>query len=216
MMRNKSLLRCVCALLVGMLLLGTAGCGEPVSTLSNEEARTILAELLPDSQKVLRILWGDELPLEDPDATPVESVTAAQYYPIASDSPYRTEAAVRAYARTVYTEEYCKQLFQMAFEGYQLSYEGPVYSDDETAETVTETHSPRFREENGVLCVDITFDISRYHLGAEVDVSQAEIVWRGVRRVTAEVDYSLEGETGKMRLTLVETADGWRLDSPTY
>lgn len=215
---NKHFLRILCAVLSTFLLLPLAGCGEPVSALTEEEARTILTDLLPDSQKVLRILWGNELPLEDPDATPVESVTAAQYYPISPDSPYRTADAVRAYARSVYTEEYCAQLFQMAFEGYQISYEGPILSDneDETAEMIVDTYYPRFREENGVLCVDITFDTSRYHLGAVVDVTNAVIIARGVRRVTAEVDYTLDGVAGKMHLTIVETADGWRLDSPTY
>ncbi len=217
---QKAVGKTVCVLTAVLLLLMMVSCQkpQPVSDLTDAEAVEILTELLPDAQLVLRILWGNELHPADPDAEPLASVTAAQYYPVSDDSPYHTVAAIKTLAESVYSPAYCALLYELAFDGSQYSYELPPDDPEgeETGKTEVTTFYPRFREENGVLSMDITFDTTRYRLEAEPDPATAKIVSRGVDCVTAEVSYTAGDRTGTMRISLVSVEGVWKLDSPTY
>ena len=165
------------------------------SKMSDEEAVTILSELIPRSYEMNRVFWGNEIQLEDAEAEPLSTVTAAQYYPVDPNGKYTTIDAIKAEAETIFTAEYLATVYAMAFEG-------------------TEDFEPRFKEENGRLCMDITYQ--PYDFTTEIDIESAHVIKTGMGTVQAELNCTTNGKQGKMTVTICENDGQWYLDSPTY
>ena len=53
------------------------------SGISDEEVRVILTDLVPRSQQLNEIFWGNGIKPEDEEAVPLITVTTAQYYTVA-------------------------------------------------------------------------------------------------------------------------------------
>ena len=195
---KKNCLRIIAATVVfAVVLLASFSCAEKMS---DEEARTILAELVPLSQELNETFWGDFLPLANPDATPLESVSGGQYYPVADDAKYRTVADLKTAAEAVFTADYLAGVYSMAFEGTG-SNENRIY--------------PRFSEdENGVLAINITHKI--FDFKTEVKPETARVTERGSGYIRCTVDTLYDGEPREMRITLRNQNGTWLLDSPTY
>ena len=118
-------------LCMGILLGALSGCSVKMS---DEEARSILSELVPLSLEMNGIFFGDGLPLEDENAEPMESVTGGQYMRVSPTAKYQSIAEIKTAAESVYTAEYLQNsVYPMAFDGV----------DDAR---------PRYAERDGVLC----------------------------------------------------------------
>jgi len=173
---------------VGML----ASCGQ---TMTDEEAKAILTDLVPRSQLLNEVFWGDAMTTDDPYATPMDSLTGAQYYPVSEDSPFQSIAEIKAECEQVYTTSYAATMYAMAFVG-------------------TDEVDSRYSEENGELLLDITFE--PYNIDTIIDIDSAKVVDSTDVSVVVEVDCIIHGEERVRKITLCKENEVWLLDSPTY
>jgi hypothetical protein len=133
------------------------------------------------------------------------------YEYVTQESPYHFVDQIKAAAEQVYTAEYLKGIYTMAFDGY---------ADENTGNVTT----ARYLETNGWLMKYAFGESDPFNIlpGKRVyDFDTMEIVKPSTAKyLNVEVDSHVEGaENGEvMHLTLrfKLTEDGWRLDAPTY
>lgn len=201
-----------CILLV--LLTFLTGCA---SSMKNEEARAILSELVPKSQEVNEILWGEGLPLDDESNGALSTVKGAQYRPVAADCGYTSIEQIKEKASSVYSEDYLKQVYATAFGEYETDEEDKA--EEETGKNTAESLGlnklyARYIEEKGVLYEDITY--TKYTLSTVIYPETAVVTDEGIGIIECRVDCLVGGEKNTMKITLREQDGRWLLDSPTY
>jgi len=157
-----------------------------------------LAEILPLSQQLNEIFVGKGLPPTDK-AVKSEYNIGPEYFEVEEDAPYRDMASLKAAAESVYSKDYLKSVYIMAFEGHE-----------------EEKITPRYKEVGGVLFVDINWQA--LELRTEIDLSTAKVVESTAKKVKIDVKYTLRGtdESGTMTLVMVNQDGLWVLDGPTF
>ena len=204
----------LCVLLVLALLL--PACAAPRHDV--EELRAALTDLLPRSAELNEIYFGRGLPTAR-DANAVRAfyesfdtdVASISYTVVDPECGYRTIDDIKAATLAVFTEDYAATLFDRAFTGISAVYnEG---ADDEFRSTAVYA---MYLEQDGFLTVRVDLAKDALPLGREYDLSSLEIVRENAQGVLIRLASRREGQQQDVELWLVETADGWRLDSPTY
>ncbi|MHB1153833.1 MAG: hypothetical protein ACYCWE_18940 [Eubacteriales bacterium] len=166
------------------------------SDISDEEVRVILTDLVPRSQQLNDIFWGDGIKPEDEDAVPLITVTTAQYYTVAEKSPYKSIRDMKEAAEKVFSRDYLNSVYTVMFEG----------SSD---------IQPRFAEnDEGLLTIDISYN--SYDFKTEIFPETAVVKETGADLIRAEVSCKTNGEPGKMNISLRRQDGVWLIDSPTY
>ncbi len=181
-------------LCMGILLGALSGCSVKMS---DEEARSILSELVPLSLEMNEIFFGDGLPLEDENAEPMESVTGGQYMRVSPTAKYQSIAEIKTAAESVYTAEYLQNsVYPMAFDGV----------DDAR---------PRYAERDGVLCRNLN-SVS-FPLTDRLEFDRATVSDTGYEVIELSVPYTdADGAEKTAKITLRQQNGKWLLDSPTY
>lgn len=179
---------------MGILLGALSGCSVKMS---DEEARSILSELVPLSLEMNEIFFGDGLPLEDENAEPMESVTGGQYMRVSPTAKYQSIAEIKTAAESVYTTEYLQNsVYPMAFDGV----------DDAR---------PRYAERDGVLCRNLN-SVS-FPLTDRLEFDRATVSDTGYEVIELSVPYTdADGAEKTAKITLRQQNGKWLLDSPTY
>ncbi len=199
--RNHRLfIRTIILLTAALLTLSALSCGKKVEPgPPDNEILARLGELVPLSTELNEIFVGSGLkPTEK--AVLSEYDIGAQYFEVADDAPYRDMANLKADAERVYSSDYLKSVYLMAFEG-----------------KAEEKLSPRYKEVGGVLFVDIAY--KALTLRTAIDLSSAAVVESTKNKVKVKVNYTLKGEDsvgGQMTLVLVNQDGVWLLDGPTF
>ncbi len=199
-------------LFLAVLTLCTVSCGKTAETpgLTDEEARTRLAELLPDARQVMRAAYGEGLlPVEG--AEP-RTAMPGEFFPVREGEAYSGIAELRAAAERAFSTAYLRDnLFVLLFEGYESPEET---GEDETV--VTGDITPRYVEENGVFMVDVNY--TNYGEIAELLPETAEVLSGNAGQVRLSVSYRIGGVTAEapMRITMVKENGVWMLDGPVY
>lgn len=192
-------------LLTGILIFSLASCGG--SGLSDGEIRDIYAELIEQSYILNDVYYGDGLPfVNDPEtmATLAGASSRFSYMPVDKNAPLKTEAEIREATLAVFSQPMCDHLFVLAFEGMSTG-------DDETVVFA------RYIEMNEILTVRIDLAEEALPLGRVYDVDSMDILNQSGNRIVASFATSVDGKPSvNVKLTLIKTAEGWRLDSPTY
>lgn len=201
-----------CILLISSVVF--SGCA---SSMKNEEARAILSDLVPKSQEVNEILWGEGLPLADESNGALATVKGAQYRPVASDCGYTSVDQIKELASSVYSADYLKQVYATAFGEYETDEKDKT--EAETGESTAESLGlnrlyARYIEEKGVLYENITY--TKYALSTVIYPETAVVVDEGIGLIVCRVDCLIGGEKNTMKITLREQDGCWLLDSPTY
>lgn len=198
--RGRTILRIFILLAAAVSALSLGSCNQKSEPgPSDEEILARLDELVPLSQELNEIFVGEGLTPTDK-AVLSEYDVGAQYFEVAEDAPYRDMASLKAAAESVYSSDYLKTVYIMAFDG---SAENDI--------------TPRYKETGGVLYVDIAW--SALKLRTMLDLSGATVVESAAEKVKVKVDYTLEGDTGsggQLTLVLVKQDGVWLLDGPTY
>lgn len=181
-------------LCMGILLGALSGCSVKMS---DEEARSILSELVPLSLEMNGIFFGDGLPLEDENAEPMESVTGGQYMRVSPTAKYQSIAEIKTAAESIYTAEYLQNsVYPMAFDGV----------DDAR---------PRYAERDGVLCRNLN-SVS-FPLTDRLEFDRATVSDTGYEVIELSVPYTdADGAEKTAKITLRQQNGKWLLDSPTY
>lgn len=192
--------------------------GEQPITDADLQAR--MAELIPKAAEINEIVWGKGLPV-DPAAEPrLDTVTGAQYRPVAPDSPYKSTDELRAAIAEVYSDAYIRSAINYtAFDGSEGADDGyelyPRYSDMRLVseeDVVTD-----------ILGVDITN--SGFELRSELDISDLRferriLEWNGLwwqsDMITVSLTEIFNGTESRREINLRLEDGVWLLDDPTY
>ncbi len=222
---TRRILSAVLAAVVFAGMVSLYSCGG----MEEDEIRPILSDLIDKSAELNEIYFGKGLPLSDSaekfqelyDTFDVD-VAQINYHPVSDDCGYSTIDEIKAATLEVFTPEYSEYLFERAFSGISDT----LGSEDGDVKQVA--GYAMYLEQDGILTArmdlaeDDILDRSRSY-----DVDRMEIVRQKDDYVIVKVPvvYSDEsggaGESGSpaieaVEMKLVNTADGWRLDTPTY
>jgi hypothetical protein len=209
------------------------------------EVKSALDTLLPPSFELNEIYFGEGLPATEDQALIdklygafAANVKSLKYRPVAEDCGYASIAEIKTATEEVFTQDYSAYLYELAFSGISSdsiaeeteaeetelgegeviesggeitgSYVAPVAMD------VTASYA-RYLEQNGMLTVRIGLAEDAYPLGREYRTDEMKITEQKPDSVTVTVPTYVDGEYDcDVRLKLVLTDAGWRLDTPTY
>ncbi len=164
--------------------------------------------LIEASAEINEFLFGEGLPVfsrDDEKNAELYLTLATQYQKyeyVSHESKYITIEDMKKAAEKVYTAEYLSSVYMMVFDGY---------ADEISGVTVA-----RYLESDGWLFQSINYEpliegkrTFNYDTMRIVKPSRGEYV-------NIEIESELEGEKLMLILSFSKTADGWRLDTPTY
>ncbi len=182
-----------------------------------EEIRDVLHDLIPKSEELNVIYFGEGLPLAS-DRELVEEFYASfdsdvemiNYHPVDPECGYTSEAEIREATLAVFTEEYSEYLFTRAFTGIS-----DVLSNGAEDVKYSAIYA-MYIMQNDTLTVRIDLVDEAIELGRVYDIDSCEIVRSRSNYVVVSVPSVFDGKSENIELKLVKTVSGWRLDSPTY
>jgi len=86
--------------------------------ISDEKAQAILESLLPASEEINEIIWGDGLPVAKDAMGKLESVTGAQYRPVDKDCEYKSVKELKKAISKVYSPRFVEtDINKIMFDG---------------------------------------------------------------------------------------------------
>ena len=209
----KKILICLLCLCT---LLACTSCGSSAPDL--EEVRDEIVALVEASYEVNEIIFGEGLPTykrggdydKEYNLYSDNDSEFAYYEYVTQECGYYFTEQIKWAAEKVYTAEYLEGIYTMTFDGYA----------DENSGAVT---TARYLDGKGWLL--------KYSFGENdpfdqldgkkrrFDFDSMEIVKPSdSQHLNIKIDSFLEGETDILNITLhfKKTAEGWRLDAPTY
>lgn len=210
----------VLAVTAAAMLLSSCSLFSSAPKLTDEDAVSVLSELIPTSQELNEIFLGEGLRAEG-DESGSNYDFGAEYYPVASDEKYQSIDEIKSAAEKVFSADYLKTLYRLAFDGVEETVtSAPETEEGETAKVdldapINEAIEPRYIMKEDRLCVDVKY--KGYKLTSEPIASSARVTKQKFETATVELDYKDgDGNLSQMKIELVYENDGWRLDSPTY
>ncbi|MBO7404348.1 MAG: hypothetical protein J6V24_05240 [Clostridia bacterium] len=215
--KTRISLLALAVLLLIPLITGITGCSRAKHT--PDELRPILADLLPRAAEINEIYFGAGLPTtRDVDTvrafydtfdTDVESIS---YTPVDPVCGYETVDDIKAATLEVFSPEYAAFLFDRAFNGISDLFDEGL----ETEHRTTAVYA-MYIEESGYLTKRVNLLDDAIPLGRTYDLDSITVLRENESGVEVRLKSFFNGEPSvDVDLWLVEGADGWRLDSPTY
>lgn len=198
-----------CLLACVSLVLSLTACGG--SGLSDAEIRDTVETLVEQSYVLNDVYYGDGLPYEDDEdlvaallGMSAGSEINVNYMPVSADAPFASEEEIREATAAVFSPEMCEILYEIAFTG--------VSTEDEEKVAFA-----RYIQQEDVLTVRLDLGGTSLDVGRTYDFDNMTVLIDEVSRVRVEIPSFVDGEKSvNVRMTVIKTADGWRLDSPTY
>ncbi len=165
------------------------------------EVMTAFNELYPKSAEINKIIYGEGLPASVTfTEEEFEALSSPHYVPVAENSAYKTEKALKEAILAVYSQDYYDDVLKnTAFEGFGESGSEPP---------------PRYKEVDGVLHVNVKF--AGFNLTGKRIVEEATVKSVSSGVATIKTPYELDGKRSIKILTMVYTESGWRLNDPTF
>lgn len=198
-------------------LLFTAVLFASCSALSDSEAAAITCELVEKSLPLNEIYFGEGLPYTKTALSEATEAAASRadtdietviYHPVADDAQYTAIDALKAATEEVFTDDYCDIL-------YTITFTGVAGESDEASGVSYGAVYARYIEDYGVLTVNSRYDNPLPP--RTYDYDSISIDKASERFITAQLDSYVNGEFDcRVTVELVNTDDGWRIDSPTY
>lgn len=194
--------RIISLIFVCVILLSATSCGK--LKITDEQAFEIINSLLPSANEINEIFFGKGI--EPLDGSEPDDSGNAHYCEVSKSSPYRTIASIKSAAEKVYCSAYLSSVYVSVFSGVSPENEG---------ESVLPALSPRYREIDGVLKINVNSrSYNIYHIK---EVSTAKIVGNAKKKVTVLCDCILEDDSAvQMNLYLTTENGRWVFQSPTY
>jgi len=208
----KIILSVVC---IFSLLFTMCSCGV---SYTDEEVIQAVSELVPMSEELNEIYFGEGLPIAD-EREDVEryysmfevDVDSVNYHPVSGECKFQSEEDIKTATEKVFSEQYCAYLYELAFSGISSVF----YENTEEQFTQTASYA-RYIQTGDVLTVRIDLPYEAMELGREYDFSKIEIIKKKKNYAVVTVPTIKNGESLTVELKLIYTPDGFRLDTPTY
>ena len=185
-------------------------CGD--NGLSDGEIRELYRDLVGKSYALNDVYYGDGLPYTEDQAileellgfSPDENGLVLNYFPVTGDAVFQSEAEIRAATAKIFSPEMCEMLYEIAFSG--------VSTEDESKVAFA-----RDLQQGDYLTVRADLAESAVDVGRTYNFDIITVLVNEADRIRASFAIEVDGKPSvNVRITLVKTADGWRLDSPTY
>ncbi len=198
----------IAVIFAALFLLASCGSG-----MSKDEMTETYRTLVEASYEVNEIYYGGGLPFRQNEAVMAQLAGVAEgtqgfkvsYMPVDEAARYQSEKEIRAAAAAVYSPSMCEHLYILGFEGLR------------DADSDTLVSFARYIEQDGVLTVRIDLAEEALPMGRTYDFDSMLVIADEKDRVRAEFQSYMNGApSDKVKITLIRTEDGWRLDSPTY
>ena len=191
--------------LIALLIVATlafTSCG----SITDDEAKDIIRELLPKTYELNDILFGPGLP----DAKVPGGTDALLYLPVSEDAPYRTEEELREATLLVFSPDYAESIFELIFSGYSIE------ESESKSESKGVIFARYFDGDDGILRVNVNFE-PIVKKSRTYDLDTIEIISKNNRRIIAKVGSIVDGKADvTVKITFLNTDNGWRVDSATY
>ncbi len=220
-MKKRTVIRAAAAFLAAVFSTALFSCEKKYE---DGEIISAAKELIEKSEEINRIYFGDGIPLADGDdyaelypwlAPPTPSEDGEEdltYYMVKPDCGYSSIDDVKEATLLVFTEEYSEILFSNAFSGVTV-----VVGEGDQEEKQLVSLARYIDSEDGYLAERILSDDEKLPLGRVYDLEKITVVSQHGTEAKIKVpSTSQNGEAEEIELTLKMTADGWRLDTPTY
>jgi|GEM_PF-2179202 len=198
---KRTIITAISLMIMAACLLPLCGCALFKGPISDDQAREILADVLPGAAVLNRWLWG-----EVPTATEVGEEDAASsvcmYYPVSSDCPYSSVEEMKADVDKYYTPEMAEIIYAYAFDN-------------------SDTTMSRFCNQYGMdgtpnaLQVDVTKNHEPYSITTVVYLDSVKVTRSAETIIECTVDSEVgsKGTERELTLTLIFEDDLWKLDS---
>ncbi|MBQ6789235.1 MAG: hypothetical protein IJO81_03510 [Clostridia bacterium] len=174
-------------------------------TYDESEIISASAELIEASYDINTVFFGSGLPAVESDDE------VLRHYEIAEDSPYHTKDEIKTATLAVYSPDYAEFLFEKAFAGFVFS------AGDEDSVEADQIIDARYVEYGDRLVILPIKDEDVMKLDRTYDTANITVVSQKRGRVVLSVPSFVDGvPSDDVELTVIMTADGWRLDTPTY
>ena len=207
-MKNRIRAYLAAALLFCAAILSSCG----GSGMTEEEIRETYRSLVEASYELNDIYYGDGLEFVENEAM-MKYLTGVQensegfrvsYMPVADTAPYKTEKEIRAATEDVFSPALCSLMFKLGFEGMSTE-------EDETVAFA------RYIEQEDVLTVRVDLKEEALPMGRTYDFENMTLIAEEPSVIRASFPSFVDGEKSvDVRISIIKTANGWRLDSPTY
>lgn len=180
---------------VVIIILGMTSCRLGFANLTDDEARTILTELIPIAEEMNEAFLGKGL--ESMEYTESEFARTAKYVEVSPQSKYQTVAELSTAAESVFSSEYCKILFESGFVG-------------------TDEFTPRYSESaDGKLQINV--NDKGYELRTKLYPENAVVKHKYEGKTAVSVPAEFDGKPyDNVIIYLVNENGKWLIDSPTY
>lgn len=185
-------------------------CGK--SGLTEDEIRALFCDLVERSYPLNTVYYGDGLPTtEDQEIleellgfSPDETGLVMGYLPVTKEAEYQSEDEIRAATAEIYSPEMCELLYEIAFRG--------ISTEDETKVAFA-----RYIQQGEYLTARVDLSEDAIDVGRTYDFDSMTVIVDEPERIRASFASEVDGKPSvTVKITIVKTADGWRLDSPTY
>ncbi len=206
MKRLSKVLCIISALIIAVSLISSCNYYE------DEDITASAESLIESSYEINEIFFGVGLRCDKEDEARAKSelegesdVKKVAYAKADSSCGYDSIEEIKKAALAVYTEDYCEILFASAFSGIR----------DENGNIVE--YSRYIDGEYGGLTVRVGIEENAMTLNRTYDFSTFKVERQGKGYALVEVQSLCEGkQSDTVRIKLVMTENGWRLDTPTY
>lgn len=171
--------------------------------ISEDEALTVLQDLVPKSYEINVVFFGDGLAAVD--EAYEEEHSSTSYFEVAEGYNYDSIEDIKEEAEKVYSSHYLEDVYVFAFEG--------DYS--ETSDGMTDlTVSPRYKEISGKLMVDVS--VKGKNIRNRLAVISSKIEKRTSKYVKLSTVCEENGNKIEIDMFLTLENGNWRLAGPTY
>lgn len=171
--------------------------------ISEEEALSVLKDLVPKSYEINVIFFGEGLLAVD--EAYEEEHSSTSYFEVAEGYNYDSIEDIKKEAEKIYSSNYLEDVYVSAFEG-----DYSETSDGKTDLTV----SPRYKDIGGKLMVDVS--VKGKDIRNKLEVISSKIEKRTSKYVKLSTVCKENGNTIEVDMFLTLENGNWRLAGPTY
>jgi hypothetical protein len=190
----KKLIKTLALVLAAVSVFCLVGCSKP----SESEVLDAYKALYPTAYEIMQIAYGKGLPYDG--EYDLENIRGSKYVKVSESSPYKTRAELEAAVLSVYTQDFYDDVLKnLLFGGYEANEDGLFGV------------SPRYKENGGVLYIDIKYEQFANVTARDVDRAVADEIKS--KSAVIKVPYTVGGVERIRESIIVLTENGWRLDA---
>lgn len=193
----KALSVSVCIIAV---LLSISSCSDTDSNVDEDSVIiSAFADLYENAKVLNEAIYGGGFPPEDTEESRAE-YSVSHYCKVAEGCPYKNTDEFKNAINSTFSEEYAKSISEIMFSG--LDYDSELISG----------FQPRYKDIDGVLAVDITYE--GFTISTELDIDTAAVIEK--KSKSCIIKLKTVGTDDEVNVKMLKENGAWLIDSATY